>query len=113
MTADWARLPHDLLAAISSRIATVSASFPSVPSTTTLSGWPSPVVPPRVPARLRSTSVTSVPVRSSDRDRVGAAERVEGHRSTPWVSIVMFPGVRKRSRSPFADRSTVSARRRR
>ena len=44
-----------------------------------------------------------------DRDRVGAAERVEVDLSTPCVSIVMFAGLRKnRSRSPFAERSTVS-----
>ena len=40
------------------------ASLPLVPLTTTLSVWPSPVLPPRVAARSVLTVFTSVPVRS-------------------------------------------------
>ena len=57
--------------------ATTRTSSPLVPLTMTLSGWPSPAVPPRTPARSTLTSVTSVPRQVVDGDRVGAAEGVE------------------------------------
>ena len=80
-----------------------------VPMTTTRSVWPSPVVPPSVPARSRLTFLTSVPVRSLTVTESAPPSALKSTCSTPWVSIVMFAGLRKnRSRSPFADRSTVS-----
>ena len=56
---------------------TSTMSSPFVPLTITVSAWPSPAVPPIVPARSMLTSVTSVPLRSLTVDGVGAAERVE------------------------------------
>ena len=86
------------------------ASLPLVPLTTTLSVAPSPVTPPSVPARSALTVRTSVPVRSLTVIASAPPSALKSTVSTPLVSIVMLPGLRKnRSRLPFADRSTCSA----
>jgi hypothetical protein len=84
-------------------------SLPLVPLTTTLSAWPSPVAPPRVPARSTFTLLTSVPLRSSTVTRSAPPRALKSTRSTPAVSIVTLPGSRKNSsRFPLADSSTCS-----
>ncbi len=72
----------------------VIASFTSVPLTTTRSVWPSPAAPPSAPARSRFDARDVGAGQVVDRDRVGAAERVEVdsldavrvHRDVPRVA---------------------------
>src|SRR5206468_3747520 len=88
---------------------TLIVSSPLVPLRTTRSGWPSPVAPPRVPARSTFTLLTSVPDRSLTVTRSAPPRALKSTRSTPAVSIVMLAWVRKNLRRfPFADRSTCS-----
>ena len=89
---------------------TLIVSLPLVPSTMTLSAWPSPVAPPRVPARSTFTLLTSVPVRSLTLTTSAPPSALKSTRSTPAVSIVTLPGSRRNVRRfPFAERATRSA----
>ena len=74
---------------------TAIASSRLVPLTTTLSGWPSPAVPPRAPARSALTFVTPVPVRSFTVTASAPPSALKSTVSTPFVSIVMLLGSRK------------------
>src|SRR5439155_16175940 len=78
--------------------------------TTTRSGWPSPVAPPRVAARSTLTALTSVPLRSLTVTRSARPRALKSTRSTPLVSMVMVPTSRVNVRRlPFSHSPIFSA----
>ena len=79
-------------------------SLPLVPMTVAVSTWPSPVVPPSVPARLIATWVTSVPLRSLTVMASTPPRALKSMRSTSLRSIVTLAILRKKStRPPLAE----------
>src|SRR5262249_2846060 len=70
---------------------TTTTSSPLVPLTITVSGCPSPAVPPRAPARSRFTSVTSVPDRSLTVILSAPLRAATLTCSTPLTSMVTLP----------------------
>ena len=89
---------------------TSMTSSPLVPLTMTVSAWPSPAVPPRVPARSPSSSATSVPDRSLTVIVSVPPRALRSTTSTSSVSITMLPRLRvKRRRPPLAEASKISS----